>query len=204
MKIRFLQIKMLSVISASCLITLLALMISPIQCQQNDLFQLPLQNPCAIKTTCRECIQTSGCAWCLNPDFGDKTRCFHPSSTSLSTGCGEQYTWNPDNEQRVVIGQQLTRTGGAVSSAGGGYASGAYGSSSFSSSSSKKETFSSSSGFSASGAYGGSGSSQGSSSGSYGESASRITQIYPQRVSLKLRASKSIFVSYLFLFYLHT
>lgn len=186
------EMKMLSVISISCLVTLLALTISPIQCEQSDLYQLPLQNPCVVKTSCRECIQTKACVWCMNPDFADKPKCFHPSSVSLYSSCGEQYIWDPDNAERIVIGRGLTRASSAMSSSssGGGYVSGAYGSSSFSSSSSRKEESSSSSGFSASGGSSGSGSSHGSNSGSFSDSSSHIVQIYPQRVSLKLRASE--------------
>lgn len=135
------------------------------------------QNPCVSKSTCRDCIQTKSCAWCLEPDFGDRPRCFQPSLASITGSCPEQYTWNPDHEEQIVIKEELTRAG---KSAGGGvHASGsAYSASSSSSSSSS---------YSGSTVFGGS--SRGSSHGS-ASSSGKIVQVYPQRVGLKLRISK--------------
>lgn len=143
--------------------------------------QLPdqniLQNPCVSKSTCRECIQTKSCAWCLAEDYGDKPRCFQPSLTSLTQACPEEFTWNPDNEQRIVISRELTRAGAISGSSGGGYESGGtyeeggYGSSSWQGSYHEEH------GSSASGSAAG-----------FGHA--KITQIAPQRIGLKLRISK--------------
>lgn len=141
--------------------------------------KLNIQNSCVSKTTCRECIQTKNCAWCMQPDFGDKPRCFQPSLTSFAGSCLEEYTWNPDNEQRIFLNRELTRAGSA---SGGGSASGSYGESYSGSSSSSSSSSSSHS-------FGGSSSSSG--SGAWGASGQQsIVQISPQRVGLKLRISE--------------
>jgi protocadherin alpha len=67
------------------------------------------QNPCISKTTCRECIQTQNCAWCLQPNFGDAPRCFQPDLKSMSNVCEEEFTWYPDNEQVLITNRELTR-----------------------------------------------------------------------------------------------
>ena len=134
------------------------------------------QNPCVSKTTCRDCIQTKSCAWCLEPDFGDRPRCFQPSLASITGSCPEQFTWNPDHEERILIREELTRAGSA---AGGQSISGS--------------SYSASGSSSSSGSYSGSASFGGSSKGSAHGSASssgKIVQIYPQRVGLKLRIKK--------------
>lgn len=146
--------------------------------------QLPdqniLQNPCVSKSTCRECIETKSCAWCMQPtdDYGDKPRCFQPSLTSLTQTCPEEYTWNPDNEQRIVINRQLTRAGSSASASGGGgyvsggtYEEGSYGSSSWQGSYNEEH-----------------GAREAGSASGYARG--QITQIAPQRIGLKLRISK--------------
>lgn len=131
------------------------------------------QNSCASKTTCRECIQTQSCAWCMQPDFDENPRCIEPSQSGSAGSCLEEYTWNPDNEQRLLINRELTRAG---SSTGGGHWSGSYSeSNSSSSSSSSSHSFAESNG--GSGAWGASGQQS-------------IVQISPQRVGLKLRISE--------------
>lgn len=137
-----------------------------------------IQNPCVNKRTCHECIQTQSCAWCMQPDHGDKPRCFQHSYSNV---CPEEYIWNPDTVQMFTMNRELTRAGYAAA-AGGGQMS--YGSSYYANSS-----YSSSSSGSYSGSYGASGSA--SSAGSF--SGSDIVQISPQRVSLKLRISKFYF-----------
>lgn len=160
-----------------------------------------IQNPCVSKTTCRDCIQTKSCAWCLQPDFGDKPRCFQPSLSSFAGGCAEEYTWNPDHEEHLLVREELTRAGSAAASggaqqsiAGGSYEASSsrqsYSGSSFESSqySKQRETSASSSrkGYSQNTQY-----------GSYSESG-KIVQIYPQRVALKLRISKSYLNNWFF------
>lgn len=128
------------------------------------------QNPCLSKVTCRECIQTKNCAWCMQEEFGDRPRCFHPA---YAPGiCPEEYTFNPNNEEEHILFRELTR-GGSISG-GGTLVSG--------SSYEANSSYHSSSSSHSSGAYG----SQGS---AYGAGASRggIVQLSPQRVGLKLR-----------------
>ncbi|XP_037919074.1 integrin beta-PS isoform X1 [Hermetia illucens] len=140
--------------------------------------RLPLlQNPCVTKTTCRDCIQTPSCAWCMDPDFGDKPRCFDPSY--FTSTCPEAFTWNPDNEQSIYMNRLLSRagakSGGGQWESGSSYEYSASGSSSFSSSSRGAH------GSAASGAAAGAGAASGSGS---------IVQIAPQRVGLKLRINE--------------
>lgn len=150
-----------------------------------------MQNPCVSKVTCRECIQTKSCAWCLLPDYGDKPRCFDPSLSSLTGGCPKEYIWNPDNEVHVKIAEELTRAG-SISGGGQRISGGSYEASSSrdssSSSSYSSNTYSrqreNSSGSSRKG-Y-----SSNTQFGSY-ESSGKIVQIYPQRVGLKLKISRS-------------
>lgn len=143
----------------------IATIIPAVQCQE----KLSAQNPCVSKINCHECIQTRGCAWCMDPDFGDKPRCFQPSSVSLIGGCKEEYTHNPDNEQQLLISEQLTRAGMLTASGAGMAAGSAHGSAH---------------------AHG-----SASASGSWGASGHQsIVQISPQRVGLKLRISTSGFI----------
>lgn len=141
------------------------------------------QNPCVSKTTCHDCIQTKSCAWCMQPDFGDKPRCFQPSLTAFTGGCPEEYTWNPDYEFSMYEHEQLTIARGAAVTGGGSAVSGVSISESSSSGSSYREHIEQSAGGSSH--YSGSGASFGSSSAS-----GKIVQMYPQRVGLKLRISK--------------
>lgn len=182
-----------------CAVLLLVLVLS--NTAKSQFPEKLLQNPCVSKTTCRDCIQTKSCAWCMQPEFGDKPRCFQPSLSSFTGGCPEEYTWNPDHEERLIIREELTRAGSAAIGGGGGAAIGggggaaisggsyqatssrdSYGRESFSSSSYSKtsEKQASKSGYSSS------------SSTQYGSfsSSGKIVQIYPQRVGLKLRISK--------------
>lgn len=156
-------------------------------------------NPCTSKVNCRECIQTQHCAWCMSLDFGgDKPRCYQPDQ-AIPTYCPEAFTINPDTEYLIEIKRDLTVEGGGMIGGGGTMVSGgsAFANSSSSSSyygrsSSESGGYSSIKGSSSSGGggYGSSSASGGfSSSGSYSESGG-ITQIYPQRVNLKLRVSK--------------
>lgn len=132
------------------------------------------QNPCVSKTTCSACIQTQKCAWCMQPDFGERPRCFQPD-TKPATLCPEEFVINPDNEQIMVRDYALSRGGKALS--GGGMVSGG--------SISEQESghSSMSGGSSASGGSSMSGGRSGSGSGS-------VVQISPQHVHLKLRISK--------------
>ncbi|XP_075237290.1 integrin beta-PS-like isoform X1 [Lycorma delicatula] len=147
------------------------------------------QNPCSIKQTCHECIQTPSCAWCSQPDFGEYKRCFQPlpagsttssgtssSSSSTSTGsnvkqCKEEFVYNPQNEYATLIAKSLTKTSGAGAAASRGTSSAtSVFTQTSSSSSSSSSSFSSSS----------------SSSSQHQE----VVQIYPQKIQLKLRLNK--------------
>lgn len=129
----------------------------------------------------------------MQPDFGDRPRCFQPSLNSFNGVCPEEWTHNPDSEFAMYEQEQLTRVKEAASSGGGQIVSGAtiQQSSSLDSSYHAQEeesggSFSHFSGHSSGGSrYSGSGSSFGSSSAS-----GKIVQIYPQRVGLKLKISK--------------
>ncbi|KAH8416731.1 hypothetical protein KR222_000277 [Zaprionus bogoriensis] len=160
------------------------------------------QNPCMNKPTCRSCIQTQNCGWCMKPDYGDRSRCF--LHTPNSDVCPEEFIWNPDTSERILINKDLTLAGGGAAWAAGGgggqfgsqqisgqsSASGSYGASSSSASygSSSISGSSSSSGFSAS-----SGSQSASGFAAMGAAAAaggEIVQIKPQRVNLKLRINE--------------
>jgi integrin beta 1 len=125
---------------------------------------IPSANSCVSKSTCKDCIQTKSCAWCMDPEFGERPRCFQTSDRSSGSVefCREEFTHNPDNLQTILpeYDRVLTRAG----SRGGSGSAHMSGSSSGSSSSSS------------------SGSSSWSSS-SHGD----IVQIKPQRVQLALR-----------------
>ncbi|GLV41732.1 myospheroid [Carabus blaptoides fortunei] len=124
-----------------------------------------VQNPCVLKAKCNECIQTPSCAWCFDPDFGDRKRCYQPH---LNSDCREKYSYNPDNVLQILSGRELSKA----------HAAGGYGSHWQSSESSSYSNYSSSS-------Y--SNSSYSSSSASGSSSGSDIVQVSPQHVHLKLR-----------------
>jgi integrin beta 1 len=69
---------------------------------------LPGSNPCTGKTDCGSCIQIDVCAWCMQPDFGDRPRCFQPDLKS-SSPCPEEFVFNPDNEQIMMSEAMLSR-----------------------------------------------------------------------------------------------
>uniref|UniRef100_A0A1I8PZ80 Integrin beta n=1 Tax=Stomoxys calcitrans TaxID=35570 RepID=A0A1I8PZ80_STOCA len=134
------------------------------------------QNACVNKATCHECIQTLECAWCSDPNHGDKPRCF---SEYMNNFCSAQYIQNPKTIQEILVSQELSRASGGAAMMGGGQMSSGgsyYYNSSYSSSMSG--SFSSSSSASAHGSS--------ASASSYGE----IVQISPQRVNLKLRMNE--------------
>lgn len=133
-----------------------------------------VQNPCVNKRTCHECIQTQSCAWCMQPDHGDKPRCFQHSYSNI---CPEEYIWNPDTEQKFVLNRELTR----AESIGGGFGGQMSYGSSYMSNSSYSSSMKS--------AYSSSYSASSSSRGYAGASSREIVQISPQRVGLKLRIS---------------
>jgi integrin beta 1 len=136
------------------------------------------QNPCVTKANCGSCIQTQKCAWCMQPEFGDRPRCFQPD-INAAKGCPEEYVVNPDNEQLIERGWGLSR-GGGQSSDGGTMVSGG----------SVYEEESGHSSMSGSSSASGGSSMSGSSSGS---SSGGVVQITPQRVNLKLRISEFSF-----------
>lgn len=150
---------------------------------------------CASKLTCHECIQAKSCSWCMDPDYGDKPRCFQPTHDKSINTCSEEYTWDPDNEQRLEIAEELTRGGMSQATIGGGQsmAGGSY-----EASSSKGSHFSAGSTYEnynrqtqSSATHSHKESGMHTSYGSHSESG-RIVQIYPQRVNLKLRISMCI------------
>jgi integrin beta 1 len=58
-----------------------------------------VENSCNNKVTCSECIQESGCTWCMQR-LMDKPRCC--SRYLPNAYCGEEYQFNPNNEQRTL------------------------------------------------------------------------------------------------------
>ena len=137
--------------------------------------KLILQNTCVSKTTCHDCIQTPTCAWCYQPDFSaDRKRCFQPSSlTTLNPICPDQYTWNPFSEKKVILQRELSRAQTAIASGHGAE----YWRLTESNRSSKSKSYQSKSSY------------KGTSS-SRQHYQSDIVQVSPQRLQLKLRASK--------------
>ncbi|XP_030569607.1 integrin beta-PS isoform X1 [Drosophila novamexicana] len=155
------------------------------------------QNPCVNKVTCHECIQTQNCGWCMKPDYGDRPRCF--LHTPKAEVCPEQFIWNPDTSERILINKDLTLASGGAAWAGGQYVSGGSYQSSAHGQSSSSGSYGASGSSSSYGASSSSGSSSGfsSSSGAAGSAAvggaaaaGEIVQIKPQRVSLKLRINE--------------
>lgn len=133
------------------------------------------QNPCVSKTHCSSCIQTQKCAWCMQPEFGDRPRCFQPD-VKPSTPCPEEFVINPDNEQIMIRDYGLSRGGKALSGGGGRVSGGTY----------EEEE-------SGHGSMSGGSSSSGGSSmsgGSSGSGGGSVVQISPQHVHLKLRISE--------------
>lgn len=122
---------------------------------------IPSANSCVSKSTCHDCIQTKSCAWCMDPEFGDRPRCFQTSDRSYGSGdfCREEFTYNQDNLQTIYPEYDRPLTRGRAR--GSASASGSFHSSSSGSSSSWSSS---------------SGSAQGD-----------IVQIKPQRVKLQLR-----------------
>lgn len=136
---------------------------------------ISFQNPCVSKTSCSACIQTQKCAWCMQPEFGDRPRCFQPD-LKPSTPCPEEFVINPDNEQIMIRDYALSRGGKALSGGGGMVSGGTY----------EEENSGSSSMSGGSSASGGSSMSGGSS----GSGSGNVIQISPQHVHLKLRISE--------------
>ncbi|XP_017489485.1 PREDICTED: integrin beta-PS-like isoform X2 [Rhagoletis zephyria] len=149
---------------------------SSILCVEAQLAGKIIQDPCVNKASCHECIQTQNCAWCMQPELGDSPRCFR---NSILNYCKEEYTWNPQTEQRMVINRELTRGGNASAAGGYGYGYGGSYESGYSSSSSSSSSYA--------GAYGSAAAAA--ASGAAGASG-EIVQISPQRVSLKLRINQ--------------
>lgn len=100
---------MLNISGVIFLITLLALTLNPIQCQQQDNI-VQSQNPCDFKATCNECIQARGCSWCSDPGSANKPRCYLPSDkTGINESCAEEFIYNPDNEVRLISFKKLSK-----------------------------------------------------------------------------------------------
>ena len=139
------------------------------------------QNPCTSKTTCSSCIQTQKCAWCMQPEFGERPRCFQPDLRP-ATLCPEEFVVNPDNEAILYRALALSRAGYELT--GGGMASGGSFEGEGHGSSSMSGSVSTSGGGSASG-------------GASGSASGGVVQVSPQHVGLRLRVSEylTIFTS---------
>lgn len=150
------------------------------------------QNPCGAKDKCHTCIQTESCAWCMQPDFKGQSRCFQHSSRV----CPEEFVWNPDTSEQILLNKNLTLASVAGGSSAAGYGAGGYGAAGYgagggagggylSGSSSSSSHYHSSSSSSMSSSYGSE-----YSAGWSASSSSEIVQIKPQSVKLKLRISE--------------
>lgn len=49
------------------LVVLTVVLLQSFSCAEEIQQQLIRQNPCVLKQTCHECIQTPTCAWCAQP-----------------------------------------------------------------------------------------------------------------------------------------
>lgn len=149
-----------------------------------------LHRSCNGKKTCHECIQTKGCSWCAQPDFGE--RCFQSNTSPLTGSCAEEFTFSPINEQQIKKALELTRHVATYESHGGGgqYEEGQYqeynSKGHYSKSGSEQESYRETGHIGVSNSH--RQTSQSVNYGSYEESG-KIVQIYPQRVGLKLRIS---------------
>ncbi|XP_025415221.1 integrin beta-PS isoform X2 [Sipha flava] len=78
--------------------------------------KLIIQNPCVLKQTCHECIQTPTCAWCAQPAFDGK-RCFQPNiNTNVLSQCEEKFINNPDNVYSIIESRKLQKASKSLSS----------------------------------------------------------------------------------------
>ena len=156
-------------------------LIRPITSYMTTSDNINLQNPCVIKTTCKECIQTRNCSWCSDIDMNDAPRCF-PQNTRNCT--------NPSNPQtffEIFEDKPLSKPKSAAAAAGGAGSSGGY---------------SADGSYSASSSSSSSSSSSHSSSSSYGSQYSAeesITQMRPQRIHLQLRQGTVFWVCLLYI-----
>lgn len=64
-----------------------------------------VQDHCAGKQTCHQCIQAKDCAWCMDPNASDAKRCFHAASNS---SCQQNFIWNPQATQELIDDRELT------------------------------------------------------------------------------------------------
>ncbi|XP_034672073.1 integrin beta-PS isoform X2 [Drosophila subobscura] len=164
-------------------VLVLALMhASLVQCQ---LAGKLVQNPCSGKDKCHTCIQTQSCAWCMQPNFEGRSRCFQHTSPDV---CPEQFVWNPDTSEQILINKNLTLAGesqayGSAGGFGGGGGAGGGGGQYISGGSSYHQSSSSSSSSSSASSYG-------SQYSGWSASSGEIVQIKPQSVNLKLRINQ--------------
>lgn len=162
--------------------------------EQSQAAEKLIQNPCGSKQNCRDCIQSKNCAWCLQPDYEDKPRCFQPS-LSASNGCAVEYSYNPDNEEILVRKEELTRSGASAASAQQSGQLNGFSSSSHNQSYSRYDKSQEHWDSQRQQSMSGSSKRQQSGSrveyGSFSESG-KIVQIHPQEVNLRLRISMLI------------
>ncbi|XP_056640802.1 integrin beta-PS isoform X1 [Diorhabda sublineata] len=160
----------------NCLI--LSIISTVVIAQLTQRFSSP--NPCTSKGKCHECIQTPGCAWCYDPNFGDGPRCFQPSlEYQQQKKCLEEFVLNPDNILSVLSNLELTKARKGNAAVGGTLVTGVEGS------------------YNASEHWSVHGSETGSAGGggAAGSAGGNIVQVAPQRLNLKLRARQSYSIS---------
>ena len=58
---------------------------------------------CNTKMSCRDCIQTKNCAWCLQTNYDNRPRCFNQGKFMCTD------VWNPKNEGTITEDLPLTQ-----------------------------------------------------------------------------------------------
>lgn len=65
-----------------------------------------VHDSCSTKMSCRACIQTQNCAWCLQTSYENRTRCFQPG-LRITDDC--TLKWYPRNEENITEESPLTQ-----------------------------------------------------------------------------------------------
>ncbi|XP_017064418.1 integrin beta-PS isoform X1 [Drosophila eugracilis] len=142
------------------LAVLLAAIVGQTESQKSD--KHAPGSTCSSRIRCNTCIQTEGCAWCMQPGFKGQSRCFQNSSTL----CPEEFTYSPKSEEFIISNEELTlATGGGAAATVTATAAAA----------------------AAAGAGAGAGLEQGS---GWSHSSGKIVQVQPQSMKLELRVNE--------------
>jgi len=82
---------------------------------QDDKQILLGQNPCVSKEICSDCLQTSGCAWCSQPQYRSTDgsplpRCNLEELLTLPGQCSSEFLVNPNNYYHIQKNDELRRS----------------------------------------------------------------------------------------------